>query len=139
MTPGEDGEGLHYFGRRFYDPEVGVWTAVDPKGQYYSAYSYVGGNPVLIVDPNGEYGALAGALRGIASGAIGGAAYGGLIGGAISASQGGSFWEGFGKGALYGGIAGGAFSGIYGGVAGYGQVYQGLSGVGKQFVDLTRK
>jgi hypothetical protein len=38
---------------RYYDPEVGVFTSVDPVGEYFNAYSYVGGNPILFIDPTG--------------------------------------------------------------------------------------
>ena len=30
------------------------WTMVDPKDQFYTAYSYVGGDPVNLVDPDGQ-------------------------------------------------------------------------------------
>lgn len=42
--------GLTYFGARYLDAEVGVWTATDPMGQYHNAYSFVGGNPVNLMD-----------------------------------------------------------------------------------------
>jgi RHS repeat-associated protein len=46
--------GLFYFGRRYYDPEIGVWTGTDRAGQYQNKYSYTGGNPVCMVDPDGN-------------------------------------------------------------------------------------
>ena len=67
----------YHFGARVYDPEVGVWLAVDAAGQYLNPYGY-STNPVIMVDPDGNY--FIGAIIG---GAIGFAA-GGLIGGAIS-------------------------------------------------------
>jgi hypothetical protein len=36
-----------------YDPEVGVWMATDPAGQFWSGYTYTGGNPVFFIDPFG--------------------------------------------------------------------------------------
>lgn len=44
---------LYYFGARWYDPELGLWIAPDPAGDGYNAYSYVNGNPILYLDPNG--------------------------------------------------------------------------------------
>jgi len=49
-----EGTGLNYFGKRYYDPLVGVWNAVDPKDQDFTIYGYCAGNPILIVDPDGE-------------------------------------------------------------------------------------
>jgi len=43
---------LAYAGR-YYDSEVGIFTSVDPAGEFFNAYSYTGGNPVLLIDPNG--------------------------------------------------------------------------------------
>jgi len=45
------------FGARDYDPEVGRWTAKDPirfAGGDANLYGYVVGNPVNLVDPNGQ-------------------------------------------------------------------------------------
>ncbi|MEM7574970.1 MAG: RHS repeat-associated core domain-containing protein [Bacteroidota bacterium] len=44
-------------GARLYDAEVGRFLSVDPLAEEfgaYSSYSYVLGNPVRLVDPNGE-------------------------------------------------------------------------------------
>jgi RHS repeat-associated protein len=46
------GIGQYYFGARYYDPEVGVWGAVDPVGQFWNPYGY-GMSPVMSVDPDG--------------------------------------------------------------------------------------
>ncbi len=48
------GSNLFYFGARYYDPEVGVWTTCDPKGQFLNPYHY-SANPINSVDPNGEW------------------------------------------------------------------------------------
>ncbi len=45
--------GLLQLGVRFYDPEVGRFTQSDPSGYGSNHYSYVDGNPVLLVDPLG--------------------------------------------------------------------------------------
>jgi len=94
---GIPGMGLVYFGVRYYDPEIGVWTSTDPDEQYWNSYSYCGGDPINYIDPNGED-AFGGMLIGMAAGAITGAAIaevtgkewwqGALIGGAIGASYG---------------------------------------------------
>jgi len=54
---GVAGVGLEYFGMRYYDQDVGVWTAQDPMLQYWDGYSYVGKRPIGLVDPDGLYSA----------------------------------------------------------------------------------
>jgi RHS repeat-associated protein len=52
------GEGNSYdFGARMLDPRVGRWFAPDPKEHKFpneSTYIYVGNNPIIAVDPDGE-------------------------------------------------------------------------------------
>jgi len=55
---GETGEffagiGQFYFGARYYDAEVGLWTATDPMDEFWNPYSYCGGNPIIYTDPDG--------------------------------------------------------------------------------------
>ena len=47
---------LNYFGARYLDPMLGVWTSVDPMRQFSSPYLYAenGANPVNGVDPDGN-------------------------------------------------------------------------------------
>jgi RHS repeat-associated protein len=45
--------GWNHFELREYDPVIGRWTAVDPKGQYYSPYVGMGNDPVSGTDPDG--------------------------------------------------------------------------------------
>lgn len=53
------------FGARYYDARLGRWHGPDPKFQFHSPYNYTGGNPVMGVDPNGEWAhILAGAILG---------------------------------------------------------------------------
>jgi len=49
---GAGGIELYYFGARFFDPEVGVWTSKDPVQQYYNPYKYTA-NPICFIDPDG--------------------------------------------------------------------------------------
>ena len=52
---------------------MGVWLSTDPKDQYWSPYSYVGGHPTVLVDPYGMNGVWAiGMLVGAAIGGTAG-------------------------------------------------------------------
>ena len=55
ISDGMSGMRLSYFGRRYYDPEVGVWITCDPANQFWDAYGYAGNgyNPVIGVDADG--------------------------------------------------------------------------------------
>jgi RHS repeat-associated protein len=49
--------GYSYFGARYYDSDLSIWLSVDPLASKYpsmSAYMYVAGNPVMLVDPDGR-------------------------------------------------------------------------------------
>jgi RHS repeat-associated protein len=49
--------GLVRFGFRYYDPEVGRWTAKDPLlflGGSTSLYTYADNDPVNLIDPDGR-------------------------------------------------------------------------------------
>jgi RHS repeat-associated protein len=51
----DDETGWEHFELREFDPIIARWTAVDPKGQFYSPYVGMGNNPVSGVDPDGGY------------------------------------------------------------------------------------
>jgi RHS repeat-associated protein len=49
--------GYSYFGARYYDSDLSIWLSVDPLADKYpsmSAFMYVAGNPVMLVDPDGR-------------------------------------------------------------------------------------
>lgn len=48
-----DPTGLIKFGTRYYDPDLGRWTQVDPLGPGSSPYGYAGNDPIDNVDPTG--------------------------------------------------------------------------------------
>ncbi len=49
--------GLLQLGVRFYDPETGRFTQIDPIQDGVNWYAYAGGNPMSWVDPSGLYSA----------------------------------------------------------------------------------
>ncbi|MBK9730302.1 MAG: hypothetical protein IPO83_03270 [Chitinophagaceae bacterium] len=53
----ESGNSLD-FGERMYDPRISIWLRIDPRASDmpgYSSYSFAVGNPILYMDPDGEY------------------------------------------------------------------------------------
>jgi len=49
--------GYDYFGARYYDARIAIWTSIDPlmeKHYDYSPYNYVLRNPLRLVDPDGQ-------------------------------------------------------------------------------------
>ncbi len=49
--------GLYYYGARYLDPTGAMWLSVDPLFEKYAGmtpYNYCMGNPVKMVDPDGE-------------------------------------------------------------------------------------
>lgn len=43
------------FGRRYYDPVIGIWISLDPMEQHWSGYTYGSNNPTNRIDPDGNY------------------------------------------------------------------------------------
>ena len=50
---GAQGIQLDYFGARYYDPDIGLWISTDPVEEFWNSYSYVGADPLNLVDPWG--------------------------------------------------------------------------------------
>ena len=116
------GTRLFYFGSRYYDPELGIWLSVDPAGQFANAYGYAS-NPVLMVDPDGNYFIIDDIIATVV---------GAIVGGVTAGLSGNNVWAGIGIGAaigesslytagatsaaLGGGLAGAAVGGAVGGV-----------------------
>lgn len=65
-------QGLYYFGARWYDAELGMWTGPDPMNQFASPYGY-GASPAMGRDKDGKLWAE-----------VFGAVIGGYLGGAIA-------------------------------------------------------
>jgi RHS repeat-associated protein len=127
--------GFVRFGYRDYDPDTGRWTAKDPiffSGGDTDLYGYCLNNPVMNVDPNGEWvagaviGFFAGGIGGITSGMIGhssllGSIAGGIAGGIMGALSGSAVgailpdFIGAPASAAIGSLAGGAVGGATGG------------------------
>ncbi len=94
---GISGMDLYYFGARYYNPEVGVWLSTDPADQYWNAYSYCGGDPINLTDPDGAF-VLSPTVLGMIIGGSVGFVGGGFIGGALDNKQGAWSWAGAGIG-----------------------------------------
>jgi RHS repeat-associated protein len=47
---------LYYYGARYYDAALGRFISPDPVREYLNPYSYVGNEPVMHIDLNGEFG-----------------------------------------------------------------------------------
>ena len=63
------GFSLYDFGARFYTPAIPRWTTPDPLAEKYypiSPYAYCAGNPVNLVDPDGNNPILLGVIGGAA-------------------------------------------------------------------------
>ncbi|WP_262511704.1 RHS repeat domain-containing protein [Echinicola strongylocentroti] len=106
--------GWYDFHARQYDPALGRWFAVDPQNQFISPYLVMGNNPIVGIDPDGEF----------VVPALIGAAISFLTNGIANVSSGEGFFKNAGLAAITGAVGGAASFGI-------GQVASSLSGIGK--------
>ncbi|WP_018473922.1 RHS repeat-associated core domain-containing protein [Echinicola pacifica] len=123
----DDKTGWYDFHARQYDPALGRWFAVDLQNQFMSPYLAMGNNPVVMVDPDGEFVVLGSILLGkIVAGALIGAGVGAASYSAQTAITGNSWnWRQFGK-SIGMGAAGGALAG------GVGQIFGGIGNFGHE-------
>ena len=109
----QDQGGLNWYdhGARMYDPAIGRWNVMDPASQFSNPYLAMGNNPMVYIDPDGEWVHI-----------VVGAAIGGVVNTITHWDEvaKGGFWEGvkaFGVGAVAGGLGaatGGAAAGALG-------------------------
>lgn len=102
---------LYDFHARMYDPSTGRFLAVDPQGQFANPYNGMGNNPVLYIDPDGEWAFLIPIVVGAVINTASNWDH-------ISSAD--NFWQGLGRAAGY--AATGAVSGaatLVGGPAGF--------------------
>jgi RHS repeat-associated protein len=102
------------FHARQYDASLGRWFGVDPQDQFASPYLAMGNNPVMMVDPDGEF----------VVPMLFGAAISVFTNGINNISSGQGFFKGAGKAALIGGIGGALSFGI-------GEIAQTLNGISR--------
>ena len=105
--------GLYNYGERLYDPVIGRFISADKQvlaiynPQGINRYSYCLNNPVIYVDPTGEFGLLAAVAIGAAIGAALGAAQAGTEGNLFELQAWANFnWSAAAIGAIAGGVGG---------------------------------
>jgi RHS repeat-associated protein len=96
------------FHARQYDASLGRWFGVDPQDQFASPYLAMGNNPVMMVDPDGEFAILVAA-------AVGALISGATYTASVALSKGGFSnwnWGQFGKSLAIGAVSGVVTAGI---------------------------
>ncbi|REG78506.1 DUF6443 domain-containing protein [Algoriphagus antarcticus] len=109
------------FHARQYDAALGRWFGVDPQNQFASPYLAMGNNPVMMVDPDGEFAAFLPILAIAAKAAVIGAGVGAATYAASTAITGQSWnWNQLGsqmfRGAALGGLTAGLGAGFSAGL-----------------------
>ena len=157
----QDSTGWHDFHARLYSPALGRFLGADPAGQFHSPYLAMGNNPVIGVDPDGEWvnfviGAVVGGIGGYSTGkalgksgwdlfgyTIAGAGIGAAtagIGSAVTAATSatlgatGSILAG---GTVAGAFNGAAMAGLGGGNIGQGALYGSIGGLAGSTASLA--
>ena len=110
---GQDGHGieLYDFGSRYYQATTGRWHVPDPAEQFHNPYLAMGNNPVVYVDPDGEF-AITSLLVGMAYGALIGAGTSAAIYSVTAGISGSWNWSDFGETAAIGAIGGALGGGL---------------------------
>ncbi len=107
-----DSTGLVYLGARYYDPELGRFTALDPltgnnsNPQTLNRFVYCVNSPLIHTDPTGQ---ILNFIAQIAGGAIIGAVVGAVLAGASSNWNTNAMIAGAAGGAISGAVAGATF------------------------------
>jgi len=122
-----DNTGLYYYGARYYDPEIGrfitpdsfVSNPLDP--QTLNRYTYCRNNPLIYIDPSGNFFVAM----------IIGAIIGAIIGGAVAAVTGGDIGQGILWGAVGGALTGGISQALGSAVYGSAEAFAGASTLAK--------
>ena len=96
---------MYDFDARFYDPQLGRWFVPDPAEQFSNPYLAMGNNPVVYVDPDGEF-AFIPLLVGMAYGALIGAGTSAAIYSVQAGINGSWNWDDFGKTVAFGAVGG---------------------------------
>ena len=104
--------GLYYLMARYYNPVNGRFLSEDPARDGYNWYVYCNNNPLIYVDPNGQFIITTTALV-IIGLATAGAVVGGIVGNYFAEKNGATGWEK--AGYIAGGSLGGAAVGAVGG------------------------
>ena len=121
----DDETGLYYLNARYYDPEIGRF--ISPDGTEYldpesvnglNIYVYCGNNPVINIDPSGQFLISTAVLIGAIIGGIIGATVGGVVAYNVASNSGAEGWELVGW-TLLGVIGGGAVGAAIGAGVGY--------------------
>jgi RHS repeat-associated protein len=99
--------GWYDFHARQYDAAVGRWFGVDPQNQFASPYLAMGNNPVMGIDPDGEFGFVI----------VGLAVFNAIRSGIQANNNGGNFWGAAGKSLAFSALNA-AISGGIGGIFG---------------------
>jgi RHS repeat-associated protein len=127
--------GFYYMQARYYDPNVGRFISEDPigfEGGDTNLFAYADNNPLLLIDPDGEWailairagmGAFNGAISGFAAGSMNGNIKAGIVGGVFGGIAGAAVGIALPAsssyvGAAIGGMIAGATGGAVGGTVG---------------------
>jgi len=103
---GESGLEMYDFHARHFDPQLARWIVPDPAMQFSNPYLGIGNNPVMYVDPDGEFIVQSVMIGGFVNSMISG----------MSGANSGEVFGNFGIGALAGAASGGVAVKFSGGI-----------------------